>query len=555
MSFPTRDLMEQKNEPELRSEDGEPIGYPDPTHDYWFQAISDFQTVAGQVVNATTAQKSAAVFACITAISESVAMLPLMVNEEIDERRSRKRKDHYLYRLLSDEPNPWNDSFQFFETLQTNALCFGDAFAHKQMTKSGRITRLTILPSDKMTVKMGEDNELQYIYQGPGGTQHFTRKDIFHFMHHSADGLTGRSPLRVAADTVGFNLGLLKHGNKIFENGAFLSGFLKTAARFKDDEARERFMNSFKKFFGANNAGKMGLLEQGVEFEPFSMNNRDSQFLEFWQLSVLDIARIFRVPPYMIQVVEGNAGYASVEQRAIHFVQYTTQPWATRWEKALKRQLMLDDPGLYVKFNINAMLRGDLKSRTEAIVQQLQYGLKTINEARALDDENPIEHPLGDTIMVSHNLKTADAAMQQASSPDPIPAPKAKESVKSSREAFLPLFQDLLSRVKRRELSAIKEHVGKEGFLKWADGFLVRHEEILRQTIRPACHAFSREFETSMERFISNYLEDRRFRFLNYHDKDLLATFTEKDLDWPEFLLDRLEESNDDADEPRSEAA
>jgi phage portal protein BeeE len=71
-------------------------------------------------------------------------------------------------------------------------------------------------------------------------------------------------------------------------------------------------------------------------FTSIMMNNKDAQFLEAKEFSVIEIARLFRMPPVMIQVTDKGMSFASVEQLNIMFVQYTIQPWATRWERAIK---------------------------------------------------------------------------------------------------------------------------------------------------------------------------------------------------------------------------
>lgn len=104
-------------------------GQPDPTDDYWYEALESWQRNAGQVVNSETAQRLAAVYACITAICESVAMLPVAVYEETDGLSRKRAATHWLFKLIHDSPNGWMDSFQYFETMQSNILTHGNAYA------------------------------------------------------------------------------------------------------------------------------------------------------------------------------------------------------------------------------------------------------------------------------------------------------------------------------------------------------------------------------------------------------------------------------------------
>lgn len=443
----------------------------DPLHDFWYNLIGGTRRPGGQLVTADTAGRVAAVFACITAIAESIAMVPFKVVKYTDDRTTKAEDKHPLWKLLHDSPNSFMDSFEFFEAMQRQALEYGNAYAFVSRSRAGEIGEIIPLDSTRMQIKVEGTpgaQTLVFIYaEGNSTSRKFTQSEIFHFKPYSRDGLVGRTPIQVASDTVAFSLALLQHGNSLFENGAFHSGFVEAPHTFENDEARKNFMNSFKQYFGAKNAGKVALLEQGVQFKPASMNARDSQFLESKEFGAVEIARLFRMPPVMIQAMDKGMAFASVEQLAIMFVQHTIQPWATRWERAIKRQLIgfEADAAVYPKFNLNALLRGDMLARTQSIVQQLQYGLMTINEGRALEDRNPIEEEIGDKPLLSHNLRPADEpAPPIGQAPGQAPIEPEKDDKEDPGEpkpetkaaAFTPLFRSLLARYvkKAREKGA-----------------------------------------------------------------------------------------------------
>jgi HK97 family phage portal protein len=88
---------------------------------------------------------------------------------------------------------------------------------------------------------------------------------------------------------------------------------------------------------------------------------------------------------------ESNWG-TGIEQNNIGFMQYTLLPLATTWEKAIRRQLFTEDEkrqGYYVKHNMAALLRGDLKSQAEALTLYVREGAMTPDEAREILDRNP----------------------------------------------------------------------------------------------------------------------------------------------------------------------
>ena len=501
---------------------------------------------AGMWITPESSQRVAAVYSCITAISETLAMLPAAVFEEASDKKKNKLKDHPLYPVIHRAPNSYMDCFQFFEMAAAHICEDGNHYSLIVRDGGHGVKALMPIHYTAMESVKPVKGRLQYKYRD-SETNELTVKDqseILHIRHRSKDGIKGRSPITVAADTVGFSMAVAKHGVKTFEHGAFTPGYLKVPVVMKDDEGRQNLIDSFMKAIkGVNNSGKIGLIEgEGIEFKSVTMNNRDAQFVELTEMSALGIAQIFRVPPHMIQMLKEGTSYASVEQMAIWFVNYTLQPWMTRFEAAMKFQL-LNLPGeeeLFIKFNESALLRGDMKSRTEAIVQQLQYGLKTINEGRSLLDDNPADTPLADAIMISHNLRPIEQLekeleAQDAAEPEDTPKDDQEDTqegetgqptgdktqpTEDPTPAFNDLFANSMDHLLALERKAINRAAKKETFLKEMNDFYRDFSEILFAELKPIAVAYCR---VSGLKFDSNGLAAWVERFISHGSDQILA--------------------------------
>lgn len=413
--------------------------------------------VAGVSVSRDNAQGLSALYACVQVISESLAMLPVFLVRE-GAAGHQRQDSHPLYKCLHLFPNNLHDAYHFRLIMTADVLLSGNAFAYVGRDSWGRVTGLDYLAADRVRIFV-KDGAPFYEVRDGGLKIVFPKEKIFHLKNRSTDGLVGQSPIAIAKATVGFGLALQQHGNKLFENGTFASGILKTPAVLENDEARRRIVESFKNSIGGgvSKTGRVGLIEGGVDYQALSMNNRDAQFLEAKEFSAIEIARIFRVPPHMIQDLSKGASYSSIEHQSINFVQYTILPWAVLWEKAAKQQLLNSaaDENIFLKFNENALLRGDLNSRTDALLKQLQGGIRTINEARALLDENPVKHPLADEVMVTVQAVPLD----KLQSDEP-------EGDSSKNRELLRIFEssvrNRLERLSRNEENAIQRALHKE---------------------------------------------------------------------------------------------
>ena len=84
--------------------------------------------ISASAVTPTTAQGVSAVYACVQAISETTASLPLILFKRNGDDRERA-SDHPLYRVLHDMANPEQTALEAREYMQACVLLRGNAFA------------------------------------------------------------------------------------------------------------------------------------------------------------------------------------------------------------------------------------------------------------------------------------------------------------------------------------------------------------------------------------------------------------------------------------------
>ena len=139
-----------------------------------------------------------------------------------------------------------------------------------------------------------------------------------------------------------------------------------------------------------------------------------AQFLEHRQFSVEDIARFFRVPPYMVgSMTKTTTWGAGIEQQGIGFVTYTLRPWIERLEESFSRWTLMDRPALKLGFNVDGLLRGDIKSRYDAYAVARQWGWMSANDVRLTEGDDIPEDVLSQ-LPADHPLKTAQAPAPRA---------------------------------------------------------------------------------------------------------------------------------------------
>ncbi len=370
-------------------------------------------STAGTYVNETTAMQTAAVYACVKVISEAIASLPIHVYK-YQQNGAEVIPTHPLNKLLRIAPNPDMTAFSFFETVMGHLLIWGNAYAQIIRDGAGRVLALyPLLPNKTDIFRDGATRRIYYTYwrdadetqrgEKTGGVR-LEREDVLHIPGLSFDGMKGYSPIALARNAVGMAIATENFGASFFSNGANPSGVLESPTALKNpDELRAKWESNYK---GSGKANKLVILEEGIKYHTISVPPEQAQFLETRKFQLNEIARIFRVPPHMIGDLE-KSSFSNIEQQSLEFVKYCVNPWVVRLEQAMSQSLLLPSEqfDMYIKFNLDGLLRGDYETRMKGYSIGLQNGFMSPNDIRRLENMLEIPEELGgNKYMVNGNM-------------------------------------------------------------------------------------------------------------------------------------------------------
>jgi HK97 family phage portal protein len=331
--------------------------------------------------------------------------------------------EHPLWRLLNDEPNPYMSGFTFRESLLTDCLLFGNAYAFIERDASARPIRLLKLRPDLMYVLRGPDNSPTYHYAAGtnGGHRELHGFDVFHLAGPGSDGLLGDPPIYLAREVIGLEIVATKFVAKFFQNGGRPAGALTTPGTLSP-EALDRLRQSWQALHaGADNAGRVAILEAGMKFEKMAIDPNEAQLLELRSYCREQIAAAFGVPPHMVGD-SAKQSYASAEQADIEYVKHCLGAWASRLEREVSRKLIVNDDGLTTRISFDELMRGDMAARFNSYNTALSAGFLSINEIRAREGLSPVDG--GDRIRVPLNMQTLDPDANVAGDIPPADGPE-----------------------------------------------------------------------------------------------------------------------------------
>jgi HK97 family phage portal protein len=362
------------------------------------------ETDAGIQVTETRALNCAAVFAAVRLISESVASLPAILYERIDDGKQRAT-EHPTYVLLHDTPNPEMTAFSFHESLQGQSLMRGNGYAEIERNGAGKPLALWPLPPDRVKPRRDANGRRYYEVQTASGVRNLPAENIIHIPGLGFDGTVGYDVLSLARESLGLTLGVEKSGAKYFGNGSRPGGVLEVPGRLSED-ARKNLKESFAELHqGLSNAHRLAVLEEGMKWAATGNTPEEAQFLETRRFQTVEVCRWFNVPPHMLRDLD-RATFSNIEHQGIDFVTYTLRPWLIRREQEFNRKLLTaaERKTMFFEHLVDALLRGDTQSRYAAYSVALNNGFASPNDIQRWENRNPINVPEADQYRRAVNL-------------------------------------------------------------------------------------------------------------------------------------------------------
>ena len=371
------------------------------------------RTWSGASVTSDTAFRVGAVYACVRLLSDSVSCLPADTFYRLNgERLPFRPKPVWI-----DNPDISVSREDHLQQVMVSLLIDGNSYTRIFRKPDGSIAALAVLNPSQIKVRRNyELGDIEYIHDDRTVISY---KDIIHITELRRPGaLKGISRIDEAKQTLGLATALEEFSARFFGQGSVTSGIIETPASLTAEQALELKTAFEATHKGLSKSNRVGVLGGGGVFKKTGVDPNEAQMIESRQFAVEEVARLFRVPLHLLQVsTPGAMSYASVEQNAIQFAQYTLRPYLTKIETAYS---MLLPGGAFLRFNMDALMRGDLTSRFAAYSTGQQSGFLSVNDIHRLEDMRPVDGgdeyrvPLANVNLSAANIVETDKKTMMA---------------------------------------------------------------------------------------------------------------------------------------------
>ena len=365
---------------------------------------------------AAKATKLSTVYRCVNLLSDSIASLPLNPYTFKGDWKSIDYTDG-KFNILNVQPNPYMSAFMFKKLIIVNLLLRGNAYVLiERNTTTGRILGLHLLNSDFVNVQI-VDGDIRYAYTLAGqDSKGYDKSQIIHLMNYTMDGIIGISTLQYAADSLGIAYSSEEHAGNFWKSGANLSGILKPVAGATINPkqaaaAKTAFLTQTNSDLGGS-SGSVVVLGDGLEYQPITVNPKDSQLIESRAFNVQEICRFFGVPPTLAFSETGK--FSTAEQQSLDYLNNSLTPLIEKVESEFFRKIYLPSEWdtSELKFDAENIMRLEAATRADYYSKMFQVGGYTSNEIREkINAQFPVKG--GNRAFIQVNLQPTDALISE----------------------------------------------------------------------------------------------------------------------------------------------
>lgn len=349
--------------------------------------------ITGMAVTPENALRLLTVQKCVRFRAATFAQLPIQAFEKLEGDDFKEDSLSPLRVLLNDQPNVWMQAPFFWSMVETFICTKGNFIAYK-LGIEGRPTQ-QLIPITNRVLKIIQNDDYTLTYQvrlRSGAQEDIPQSKILHFRSLcTLDGISGVSPIEYAAEQIGVSKSQITFLANYFDKGMHPGAIFKHKLTLDPVTHANKREALKKKYGGLGKAWEMMLIDEDMTVEFPKMTLVDAQYLEIMKMGEAEICGLYRVPLILVQAGDKTPTYNSSEQLDIHYAKHGIAPDCRNYEKTCESSLMSakDRETKYLKFNLDALMRGDFKTRMDGLSVGVINRILNPNEARKKLDMPP----------------------------------------------------------------------------------------------------------------------------------------------------------------------
>lgn len=367
----------------------------------------------GRAINGTVsparAERHATVFACCAGISGDLAKVPLKVQRRVGNGVEERVRDHPLEYLLNRDAGNGVPARLVRMNLAYAWLLRGNGYAYAPRDGAGEVEFIEIVEGHNPAILKSGRNRFYDFVDGAAVNRRAPARSMVHARYLPKDGWEGRSPLQVAGESMALAMARQDAASRTARGGVAKAA-IHLSVDFEDDVQRARTARRIKAALIDPEADGFPVLSPEEKITPLDLSAADIQLLESQRFDREQIAAVYRMPPFKLQILEGGVR-ANSEQQSLDYLTDCLSFWGGLFEAQLEMALLTEDErraGLFLRHDFGALLAPSIRDRNDAIARAVGGPFMTPDEGRAIVGLPPV--PGGDRLNPAPNMTRDDSA-------------------------------------------------------------------------------------------------------------------------------------------------
>lgn len=353
-------------------------------------------------VSGDTSLQSATVWLCCDRRASTVASLPFMAYETMDDGQKKLARGTRLWSILHNSPNARMTPFDFWRVMVLNHDLRGNAYARiERDPRNGEAVSLWPMPADQVEPWIYPDGSMVYLYHLDGNVAVLDEANVLH-IRNLGNGTVGLDKLSFMAASVGESILAQRAASKTWSTNGKPTGVL-MLDHVLDPQKRKNLLERFGGMAEGNKA-RLYLLEANMKYQQISITPEQQQLLDSRRYGVEELCRWYDVPPVLAHHNNVTTWGSAVGEIVEGWQKLSLRPLLVSIEQAVMKRVFTPKQRMNYscEFNQDALLRASLADRADIYSKMVQNGIFTRNEARQLENLPPSED--GNDLTAQTNL-------------------------------------------------------------------------------------------------------------------------------------------------------
>ncbi len=423
----------------------------------WLADLGEFVSKTGIRVSPKAAMKFSALWRGINLLATDTAKVPLILYKRKAKGGKEVARTHQSYRLVRRQPNKLMNAFNFWKSRMGHTLIRGNGFGLiiRDPNTGHALEMIPVAPGDVSRVRTLE-GKLTYLIVRDGLSWEVPHTDMLHIRGLAEDGVWGYDVVDVGRETIGLGLAANRFSAAFFANNA-TAGVTITHPSELSPEAKIRMAEDWKKAHtGVDNQHRLTILEEGVKVEKISVDAESAQLMELRAFQLIDIANLIGVPPHKVGDASRKA-HASLEQEQRAYKDESLDGWFCQIEAECNDKMLTEKQknadSHFFEFKREALLSVDHVAKVAAMLNEVNVGTLSVDEARSIMNRSPLPDGLGEGFRIPLGIGMIGDPPKAGESPPLLVPPDDKKPDDEEEDDEETKTQNLLDMASRQLLS------------------------------------------------------------------------------------------------------